>query len=248
MTYGVLQLVAASLVVCGASMLKGAIGFGFPLIAVPLLSTIFGPRVAVPVVALPTLLSNLIVMRRGGTGKAAGSLLLVLAGIVAGTVAGALLIKTLDPRLLSALVGSVAILYVLATAFRLTLRIPSGAGERAAPVIGLLAGLMGGATGISSPLLASYLHLLQVTKRQFVFAISVMFLVGNGVQVASYFRLGLYAGPVLPLALLACLPMAVGTWAGVVFLQDRLHTGTFDRFVLTIVFLASLNLLLRSLL
>jgi uncharacterized membrane protein YfcA len=61
-------MITGALVVCGASMLKGAIGFGFPLVAVPLLSTIIGPRVAIPVVAIPTLLSNFLVIRRGGAG------------------------------------------------------------------------------------------------------------------------------------------------------------------------------------
>ncbi len=247
MIHDPVRLALVLLVVAGASALKGAIGFGFPLVAVPLVATILSPRIAVPLIALPSLLSNVILMSRGGVGRAVGSLAVLLAGIIIGTIAGARLITTLDPRLLSILVGGTTLVYVLATAFRLTERILPSAGRRAAPAIGLLAGLMGGATGIFSPPLASYLHLLQLTKREFVFWITVLFLVGNIVQVGSYFRLGLYAGPVLGLALLACVPVAVGTWAGVV-LQDRLAPGTFSRVVLAIVFLASLNLLVRGLL
>ena len=77
-------------------------------------------------------------------------MIVLLVAIALGTPAGALLIKALDPRLLSALVGAVAMLYVLAIAFRLTFKIPAAAGRRAGPVIGLLAGLMGGATGIAT--------------------------------------------------------------------------------------------------
>jgi uncharacterized protein len=232
-------------VVAGAATVKGTIGFGFPLVAVPLIATIVGPRVAVPLIAIPTLLSNVILVSRGGVGRAAASLMLVMAGIIVGTFAGALLIKTLHPRFLSALLGAAALLYVLSTAFRLTSRIVPSAGRRAAPVIGLAAGVLGGATGIFSPLLASYLHLLQLTKREFVFWITMMFFVGNSVQVVSYLRLGLYGGPVLGLALLACLPMALGTWAGIL-LQDRLAPETFSRVVLAIVFVASLNLLVQG--
>jgi len=205
-----------------------------------------GPRVAITVVAFPTLLSNVLVLRRGGAGDAR-SMIVVLVAIALGTPAGALLIKALEPRVLSALVGAVAMLYVLAIAFRLTFKIPAAAGRRAGPVIGLLAGLMGGATGISSPLLAIYLHFLRFEKRPFVFWMTVMFFVVNIAQVLSYLRLGLYSGPALPMALWACLPMAVGTLAGLA-LQDRLQQRGFERMVLGVVTLASLNLLGRSLL
>lgn len=246
MIHDPLGLLLAALIVAGAAAVKGAIGFGFPLIAIPLLSTILGPRIAVPVVAIPTLLSNVFLVSRGGFSRATASLGLVLGGIVLGTPAGAMLITVLEPRVLSILVGAVALVYALATAFRLTVLIPAGVRLPAAPVVGVLAGVMGGVTGISSPLLASYLHLLRVEKREFVFWITMMFFVGNIVQVGSYFRLGLYAGPVLSASLLACLPMAVGTLAGIA-MQDRLQPETFSRVVLVMVFLASLNLLARGL-
>jgi uncharacterized membrane protein YfcA len=105
---------------------------------------------------------------------------------------------------------------------------------------------MGGATGISSPLLAIYLHLLGLEKREFVFWITVMFFVVNIAQVATYFRLGLYAAPVLTAALLACAPMVVGTVLGLA-LQDRLEHRLFERIVLAVVLIASLNLVVRSL-
>lgn len=247
MSNHVLQLLAASAIVCLASMIKGAIGFGFPLVAVPLLSTLMGPRVAIPVVAIPTLLSNVLVIRRGGAGGGAAAMWMALAGLAVGTVAGALLLGSLDVRLLSGLVGLVAILYVLATALRLTVRVPATSVRQAGPVFGVLAGLMGGATGISSPLMASYLLLLRLEKREFVFWITVMFFIVNIAQVATYFRLGLYTAPVLTTALLVCVPMAIGTLAGLA-LQDRLEPRFFERIVLAVVFAAGLNLVAKSLL
>jgi len=243
----VLRLLAAAAIVGVASMIKGTIGFGFPLLAVPLLSTIMGPRMAIPVVAIPTLFSNFLVIRRGGAGGLAGALWTVLAATAVGTVSGALLLGSLNPRLVSGLVGLVAILYVLATALRLTLKVSEASVRQVGPVFGVLAGLMGGATGISSPLFASYLHLLRLEKRQFVFWITMMFFVVNIAQIATYFRLGLYAGPVLTVALLACVPMAIGTVAGLA-VHDRLEPRLFERIVLAVVFVASLNLMVRSLL
>lgn len=240
------RLLSASIVVCVASMVKGAIGFGFPLLAVPLLSVIMGPKVAIPVVAIPTLLSNFLVVRRGGAGRASGALWSLLAGTAVGTLAGALLLGAVNPRLASGLVGAVALLYVVATALGLTVRVPAPSIRRVGPAFGLAAGLMGGVTGISSPLLASYLHMQRLEKREFVFWITMTFFVVNIVQVAAYFRLGLYEGPVLTTAMWACLPMFIGTLGGLA-LQDRLEPKLFERIVLTVVFMASANLIARSL-
>lgn len=240
------HLLLISVVIAGAAMVKGAIGFGFPLVSIPLLSAIIGPRAAVPVIAVPTLLSNFIMVSRGSATRASTHLLLALAGLAVGTLAGAAVITALDPRWLSVLVGVVTLGYVLATAFRLTALVPEAAGRRAAPVVGLAAGLLGGATGIFAPLLASYLHLLRMGKREFIFWITMMFFVSNIVQVVSYAHLGLYAGQVLLLALIGCVPMAIGTWSGMA-LQDRLDPEVFGRIVLGIVFIASLNLLVRGL-
>jgi uncharacterized protein len=240
------RLLSASIVVCAASMVKGAIGFGFPLLAIPLLSAILGPKVAIPVVAIPTLLSNFLVIRRGGAGQTAGAMWTLLAGIAVGTLAGALLLGAVNTRLAAGFVGVVALLYVVATAQGLTVRVPANSIRRTGPAFGLVAGLMGGATGISSPLLASYLHMLRLEKREFVFWITMTFFVVNLVQVAAYSRLGLYRGPVLTTALLACVPMVIGTLGGLA-LQDRLEPKRFERIVLAVVFIASVNLIARSL-
>jgi len=245
-THGTVQLLLVLIVIAGAAAVKGTIGFGFPLVAVPLLSVLIGPRAAVPLTAIPTLLSNIMLATRGGGTRASASLILLLAGVVAGTLAGALLITALDPQVLSIIIGGLALLYVGATALHLTFSMPEPAGRRAAPVIGLLAGLMGGMTGAFAPLLASYLHLLRLAKQEFIFWITVMFLAGNVVQIASYAHLGLYPGPVLTLALVGCVPMAIGTWSGIL-LQDHLHPETFGRIVLAIVFVASLSLLAQGL-
>ena len=182
---------------------------------------------AIPAVAIPTLLSNVLVIRRGGAGAAAGALWMLLAGLALGTAAGALLLGSLNTNLASGLVGVVAMLYVAASALHLTLRLSPSSVRRVGPLFGAVAGLMGGATGISSPLLAAYLLLLRLEKREFVFWMTVMFFVVNIVQVATYFRLGLYAGSVLTTALLACVPMVIGTLAGLALTACKGGAGKF---------------------
>lgn len=240
------RLLFATIVVLAAAAIKGTIGFGFPLVAVPLLSMILGPRVAVPLIAIPTLLSNVIMISRGGSRERLVSMLPLVGGVMTGTVAGAFVIRALDPRALSVLVGSVTLLYVLASVFQLTVRVPPDIALRVAPAVGVAAGLIGGSTGVFAPPLASYLHLLRMGKRDFVFWITLLFFVGNVVQVASYFHLGLYRGSVLSAALMACVPMVAGTWVGLAC-QEKLPASVFGHIILGIVGVASVTLLVQGL-
>ena len=48
------------LIVAFAAVVKGGLGIGFPLIATPVVATLVGVRSAVVIMAIPTLVSNLV--------------------------------------------------------------------------------------------------------------------------------------------------------------------------------------------
>lgn len=236
------------LVVAFASAVKGALGFGFPLIAVPLSANLIGTRTAVILIAVSVVFSNFLILFRGG-GKAAELRRFVgmLAGVIVGTVIGAQFLRRLDPGVLSLIVG-VTVLFV--AGFGLLNKTPTfspGAEQIAGPAVGLAAGLMGGTTGIFAPLIAAYAQSLQLDKRAFVFWLTVSFFVGGAVQVLSYYQLGLYNRTVLLYAVATFVPVVVGTQAGF-WIQDRIPPELFRRLVLALVLASGLNLIVRQLL
>src|SRR2546427_10321695 len=94
------------LVVAFASAVKGALGFGFPLIAVPLSATLIGSRTAVVLIAVSVVFSNFLVLfRGGGTAGEFRRFAGLLAGVIVGTVIGAQLLSRLDSCGLSLLGG-----------------------------------------------------------------------------------------------------------------------------------------------
>ncbi|MGH2349936.1 MAG: TSUP family transporter, partial [bacterium] len=94
---------------------------------------------------------------------------------------------------------------------------------------------------------AAYVHSLRVEKRKFVFWLTAAFFVGGVSQALSYYQLGLYAGSIALFALIACLPVLVGTQVGF-WIQNRLPAETFRRLVLALVFLSGVSLVIRQLL
>lgn len=238
---------AVLLVVAVAAAVKSALGFGFPLISVPLAANLIGPRTAVVLIAIPVVLVNLLaVVRGGGTAAELRRLAATLAGLGAGTVLGAQLLSRLDPGALAVLLGLVSLAYA---ALAWTDRLPevSARGHRyLGPVVGLGAGVMGGTTGIFAPLFASYLHSLRLEKRAFVFWLAVAFTLGGLAQVVSYYRLGLYTPALAGYAAATCVPVVAGTQVGF-WIQDRLPSTLFRRLVLLLVVASGLNLVARGL-
>src|SRR5919199_4923603 len=107
-----LQLVLVLLAVGFAAFVKGFVGFGFPLISVPMVALLVDPKTAVIAVSIPTLLSNLVVLVQGevpwGPLRRAVPFIVPL---VLSAVLGASLLPHLDPRLLAGVIGVVSVAF-----------------------------------------------------------------------------------------------------------------------------------------
>jgi uncharacterized protein len=241
------RLTLVLLVIGGAAVVKGAIGFGFPLIGVPLIANILDPRSAVVIVSVAALVGNVgIVLRGGGSRATFRRLAPTIAGLVVGTIGGALLLANVDAALLRAFVGACSLLFTAVSILKPGLAIPARLERYLALPMGLLGGLLGGSTSIFAPAIASYLHALRLNQREFVFFVTLLFMIGGAVQVASYVRLGLYDARLLLIILASCVPNVLGLLAGI-RLQDRIDPGLFRRLILGVIFLSGVNLLAKAL-
>jgi uncharacterized membrane protein YfcA len=241
------SLAAVFAVIVLATAVKAALGFGFPLIAVPLSTLLVGPRNAVLLIAIPVVVTNFaILLRGGGTREDFGRFGILLLGVVAGTVASAPFLGRLDPRFLTMMVGVTAVLFAALSFWNLVPGVPRRVERYAGPAVGLFAGVIGGVTGIFAPPIAAYIHSLRVAKRVFVFWLTASFMLGGLTQAVSYYRLGLYSPTMVLYAALACIPALLGTRLGL-WIQDRLPAGLFRRLVLVLVLVTGVSLVAQSL-
>lgn len=242
-----LAFVLVLAVIAFASAVKATLGFGFPLISVPIAANLIGARMAVVLIAVPVVFNNLLVLfRGGGTIDQFRRLVGLLVGVVAGTVLGAQLLNRLDPRMLPIIVGVISLVFAIAAWGERIPTVSTRAQRYAGPLIGFGSGILGGTTGIFAPMLTAYVHSLRLDKRAFVFWLTAAFFIGGLVQTASYYTLGLYNARLLGYAIVTFIPVTVGTWLGF-WIQDRLPADLFRRLVLLLVVVSGLNLLIRQL-
>jgi uncharacterized membrane protein YfcA len=150
----VTTLLAALAVLAGAA-LQSATGFGFSVLAAPLLFVLLGPAQAVGLLILLSLEVNLLTL--GTEGRQPRPLLhdtaVLLAWSVPGAVAGVFVLRALDAVWLQVAL-SVTVLATLAARRRTVRR----SGARGAPLAGLAAGALTTSTSAAGP--ALLIHLL----------------------------------------------------------------------------------------
>jgi len=239
-------LVSIGAVLAGA-LVKGVTGIGLPMVAVPLMVQVMPVPTAIALLAVPVLSSNLFQLNDRAevlhAGRRFWSLLLVM---VVAVVIGALLLISLDPRLLEILMGALVIALALFYMAKPEIDIPAGHERIASPLVGLAGGLLGGLSSFYGPPLVLYLIALKLPKDRFVLTISLFYFIG---QIPLYVMLG--ASNLLGWReFLASLALSVVAYFGVQLgqkVRNRLDPLLFTRIVLAIQLVSGASLIWKGL-
>jgi uncharacterized membrane protein YfcA len=238
--------VELAVMVCAIALgafVKGATGGGLPLIAIPVMAVFVGVERAVVVMAIPGVLANGWMVWTHRESRSQTRDLPVLAGTgLLGAVAGTLLLESLPGGALSAGLAIVIVAYILVAVLNPGLVFSHRVTRFASPPVGLMAGGLQGSTGISGPLLSSYLHAYGLPPRAYVFSLSVLFFVGALVQVVTLAAVGLYTESRLWESLLALVPIALTLPLGARAAR-RLSARTFRQVVLVLLAASACTLL-----
>ena len=233
-------------VVCFGAFIKSVTGVGLPSVAVPVIAVFTSVEDAVVVIALPAFVMNaaLIARHRAGAGRVVHLPVLVGTGIV-GAAIGSLLLKELNEQILLLVLAVVVVGYLVTNLFLADFSWPPQIVAPASPAVGLSAGVLQGAAGISGPLIGTWLHGLRLGRDGFIYSMTLLFLVNGAAQFVVLGALGLYTSGRIGATLLTVVPavamLPVGGWVG-----KRLAPEIFDRFVLVLLACSAVALAIRA--
>lgn len=225
-------------------ILKGATGAGAPLVAIPVIALYHpeGVPFAVTVFVIPSLLANIWQAWAYRAHLVPGPMiwLMVLAGI-GGVTTGSWMLAALAPEILSLIVAGGVLTYVGLRLARLAPVLSARAGRILGLPVGLAAGLLQGASGISAPVTLTFFNALRLDRPAFIATVSLFFLIMTAVQIPALVafglldleRLGISAAAFAVLSLF----LPVGAWLG-----RKLAPAVFDRVILALLSLLALKL------
>lgn len=214
--------------------------------ATPLLFQLYDPKLVIAALAVPGLLTNLVILWRDGVsveelGDQAGLFVAGAVGAVVGVVGLVVLDRGAIFLLVAAYIGAYLVL------------------ERAGDVAGDLAGrrgmgvaaggsggLLGGTVGLAGPPIVTYLHARAFGKRAFVGLLASYFLMLALVRVPSMYAAGLFGPIELVLGAAFTVPAVVGTYRGT-RVRPRVPQHVFEVGVELFLLLVAVKLVLDGL-
>ncbi len=228
--------------------IKGTLGIGMPLFIVPVMATVMEPVTVIVLLFVPILATNLVQIIEGGhyqlTLRRFWSLLLPM---VATTIIGAVALARIDAKLISLVLGCIVASFCILQMLPLPPTVPKRLEAFLSPIIGSIAGLLGGVSTLFGPPLIMYLISLRLSNEEFIAAIAQLFFVaGAMLYIALTFTGALTAELALGSAIVT-VPVGVGLAIGRKLRGRIQHEATFQRILVVVLLIAGLNLVRRGL-
>ena len=237
---GIIAAVVGSLIVAG--LLKGIIGVGMPVVALPLLSLFIDVKSAAMLLSMPLIFSNLPQALEGGrTGRCLVQLTPVMLGTIPGVFLGVRVLLALDADVARMIAGLVLMGVGGVTLFAPTLRIQSRLFLPTGITFGFFGGILGGIAAMAGPLVFIFLLAKGLRGQAFTKEASLYLVVSSGLLAIVLTASHAFSWLDVAVSAAAMLPVVLGMSVGQQ-LRDRIAPETFRTLVLIAVIAAGAEL------
>lgn len=235
--------VALTFVIAGT--VKGVTGMGLPTVAMGVLGTLMLPAQAASLLILPSFITNVWQLLAGpGVAALVRRFWLMMAGIVAGTIAAASFIAGSGGAWAVTGLGAALTLYAASGLLSWRFSVSPLHERRLSLVIGVVTGLVTGGTGVFVVPAVPYLQALDLKKEDLVQALGLSFTVSTVALAIGLARESAFAIDDITSSLLAVIPALLGMWIGQ-HVRERISPATFRRWFFICLLALGLQLLLR---
>ncbi len=212
-----------------AGWVKGVTGMGLPLVAMGSLALFMPTSQAATLLIVPSLVTNVWQFSVGPTAASVSRrLATMMVGVCVGTGLG-IHVLTADTSIWPTLLFGLGLaLYALTGLFMPNSAVSRRLEAKLSPLVGLLTGLLTGATGIFAVPAVPYLSALGFSKDELIQALGLSFTVSTVALAIALGVSGVYSAQLLAASVLALLPAMAGMFVGQA-IRDRLHPTTFRR-------------------
>jgi uncharacterized membrane protein YfcA len=230
--YAIIIIFAA--LFCGGT-LKGALGMGSPVVAVPVMASFVDVRLAVVVMVVPNLITNIAQIRTYKSARMQGtfSMRFALAGAF-GAGVGSFALVLFSAMVLKIIVACAVLAYVTLRIMRPDFSTTLERATALALPFGALSGIFQGAAGVSAPISMSFLNAVKLQRPTVIVTISTLFVAMSAVQIPMLALFGIMTLQTAFMGVFVLLPLFAGMSVGA-SLAKRMDTKTFDRAILAVL-------------
>jgi uncharacterized membrane protein YfcA len=230
----------------GAGFVKGVTGLGYSTTCLAIMVTFIGLEKALPLVLIPSICSNLVVMFQAGHLVAMLKrfwlmYLLTLPSLIFGLY----FFGTFGPKWPTLALGCVLFLYAAISLFAVELRLSETGERKLKGPVGILTGVINGMTGSQIIPVIIYLQALPLSRNEFIQAINISFSLSTVIMFIGLGKMGIFTVETGLISLIGLVPVYVAIHFGGI-IRDKMSTEGFRRVVLTMLLLMGTNLIIRQ--
>jgi len=228
-----------------SAFLKSLTGLGFSTICLGFLAALLDIKIAILLVLLPSMSSNLLVMWQAGRFKEALKRFWPLyLSAIPGLILGIWFLGSSSNEIPKGILGLLLILYGLWGLINGLITITKKQEKQFSTPVGFISGLANGVTGSQIMPIMPYLLSLNLNRDLFVQTINTAFTINSLIMMIGLANMGVISLPILSLSAAGIIPVAVGIYLGGK-IRQRISDDSFRKMVLALFILLGLNLFLR---
>lgn len=229
-----------------AGIVKGVIGMGLPTIAMGLLGLAMPSAEAAALLILPSAVTNIWQMVAGPKiGSIGRRLLTMQIGVFLGTFLGIRFLTGTASSLGNLVLGIVLAAYAVMGLFAVRFMVRPSSEVWLSPIIGVVTGVLSGATGVFVVPAVPYLSSLGLDKESLIQALGLSFTVSTLALGLALAQNGIFSGQAALASTLALVPALGGMFLGQ-SIRYMLQPETFRRWFFISLLLIGLYMVIRS--
>lgn len=239
-------LIIFSTIIFVSSLVHGSIGFGFPMIATPLLAMVTDMKTAILYIAIPTLLINLISIYSEGNFLEAIKRFypLALIGMIGSAIGTQILIYS-SSELFKLLLAFSILLYLFIQKFKIQMKWIGEKKTLSMVVFGLIAGIIGGLTNVMASILIIYSLESKHSKKEIIQSTNLCFLFGKVTQIVLFTFHGSFTYELLTLSFSSLIIVVIAMFVGLK-IKDKMPKESYVKVVKVILFLIACVLIYQT--
>jgi uncharacterized membrane protein YfcA len=234
------------LAVLAGGLVKGTLGFGMPMVALPIIAFIIPPTTAMILLCAPIFLTNFLQIKFR-QGVSSYRFLPMFLCLIIGLIIGARLILEIDVKTITQIIAVSIIFAALVNCFGIKIKnINKNHENTITSLIGFGSGILGGLSTFYGPPMLAYLVAVDLPKEKFVRTVSTMYFIGSFPLYGSLIYYGFATKEDLIFSLILIIPAFSAQQVGTK-IRDKFNQKQFRICILITLIILGFSLLVKTL-
>ena len=234
------------LAVLAGGLVKGTLGFGMPMVALPIIAFIIPPTTAMILLCAPIFLTNFLQIKFK-QGVSSYRFLPMFLSLIIGLIIGARLILEINVNTITQIIAVSIIFAALVNCFGIKIKnINKNHENTITSLIGFGSGILGGLSTFYGPPMLAYLVAVDLPKEKFVRTVSTMYFIGSFPLYGSLIYYGFATKEDLIFSLILIIPAFIAQQVGTK-IRDKFNQKQFRICILITLIILGFSLLVKTL-